>query len=220
MKLCKCKKCSNKPKHFPTNNASQTGVEGEVQAAEGTLGGYLELYRSIFTRPTPQSSRPYKSIFTQPTPQQYKTEEVSFHSAAPTMRNVKIDFHSTRYHHFHHLHWIEISHYLPAGAWKPRTQCFCGELASWSTGKTPQRLWRRWLCQRLRSDHRGNSQARPNREEAAKAACEAAEAEFQACSQVAKGEVSKKIYFMHDMSMWCQIRMAQNIIRPFMMGWP
>ena len=148
----------------------------------------------------------YKSIFTQPTPQKYKTEEVSFHSAAPTMRNVKIDFHSARYHHFNHLHWIEIFHYLPAGAWKPRTQCFCGELASWSTGKTPQRLWRRWLCQRLRSDHRGNSQARPNREEAAKAACEAAEAEFQACSQVAKGEVSKRFYFMHDLSMWCQIR--------------
>ena len=107
MKLCKCKKCSNKPKHFPTNNASQTGVEGEVQAAEGTLGGYLELYRSIFTRPTPQSSRPYKSIFTQPTPQQYKTEEVSFHSAAPTMRDAKIDFHSAWNHHFNHLHWIE-----------------------------------------------------------------------------------------------------------------
>ena len=34
-----------------------------------------------------------------------------------------------------------------------------------------------------------SSQARPNREEAAKAACEVAEAEFQACSQVAKGEV-------------------------------
>jgi len=31
--------------------------------------------------------------------------------------------------------------------------------------------------------------ARSNREEAAKAACEVAEAEFQACSLVAKGEV-------------------------------
>ena len=43
-------------------NASQTGVEGEVQAAEGTLGGYLELYRWIFTRPTQ-----YWCIFTRPT---------------------------------------------------------------------------------------------------------------------------------------------------------
>ena len=37
-------------------------------------------------------------------------------------------------------------------------------------------------------------QARPNREEAAKAACEAAEAEFQACTQVAKGEVSIVVF--------------------------
>ena len=44
-------------------------------------------------------------------------------------------------------------------------------------------------------DHNHNDndhQARPNREEAAKAACETAEAEFQACTQVAKGEVSSK----------------------------
>jgi len=83
----------------------KTGVEGEVQAAEGTLGGYLELY----------------------------------------------------------------------------SRCLEAENA--------MLLRRTCLMVDWENASKAVEKARPNREEAAKAACEAAEAEFQACSQVAKGEV-------------------------------
>merc|ERR1712013_553822 len=83
----------------------KTGVEGEVQATEGTLGGYLELY----------------------------------------------------------------------------SRCLEAENA--------MLLRRTCLMVDWENAAKAVEKARPNREEAAKAACEVAEAEFQACGQVAKGEV-------------------------------
>ena len=107
MKLCKCKKCSKKPKHFPSNKMRlRLGLRGRCRQLRELL---VVIWNStgLFSPGPHYNLHGYKSIFTQPTPQKYKTEEVSFHSAAPTMRDAKIDFHSAWNHHFNHLHWIE-----------------------------------------------------------------------------------------------------------------
>ena len=83
MKLCKCKKCSKKPKHFPSNKMRlRLGLRGRCRQPRELL---VVIWNStgLFSLGPHYNLHGCKSLFTQPTPQKYKTEEVSFHSAAP-----------------------------------------------------------------------------------------------------------------------------------------